>query len=66
MAATVDLFRMKAGVNGFGRSSAWWSFVQGLQTVVDAELRRLAERFFQRCLKSVYYRQTALSFQLLL
>src|SRR6266702_2539779 len=52
MGATVDLFRMKAGGNGFGRSSGWWSFVQGLQTVVDAELRRLAERFFQRCLKS--------------
>src|SRR6266403_3944377 len=52
MAVTVDLFRMKAGVNGSGQSSAWWSFVQGLQRVVDAEMRRSAERFFERRLKS--------------
>src|SRR6266850_3415292 len=52
MAGIADLFRMKAGVDASGRSSAWWSFAQGLQRVVDAEMRRLAERFFKRRLKS--------------
>src|SRR5882724_637865 len=52
MVGTADLFRMKAGVDGSGRSSAWWSFAHGLQRVVDAEIRRLAERFFERRLKS--------------
>src|SRR5437868_758425 len=47
-----DLFRMKAGLNGSGRNSAWWSFAQGLQRALDAEIRRLAERFFERRLKS--------------